>query len=156
VHHPELRATPTANDAKNSLTESQRGRGTLTAHIVESLWPTPRTEGMCGGTENWQQLKKNCARIEEARKMGAGNGGRLNPTWVEALMGYPQNWTNINADTVDTESRFPASWLDGTWEEGIPRVVSGAKNRVSRLKCLGNAVVPQIPALIWRMIKERL
>jgi hypothetical protein len=28
--------TPTANDARNSLTESQRGRGTLTARLVET------------------------------------------------------------------------------------------------------------------------
>jgi hypothetical protein len=111
---------------------------------------------MCGGTGNWQQLQKKCAGIEEARKMGAGHGGQLNPNWVCALMGYPQGWTDIDVDAVDTESRFPSAWLDGTWEEGIPRVVSGAKNRVSRLKCLGNAVVPQIPALIWRMIKECL
>jgi hypothetical protein len=156
VHHPDLWATPTANDVKNSLTESQRGRGTLTAHIVESLWTTPRTKGMCGGTGNWQQLKKKCAGIEEARKMGACNGGQLNPDWVCALMGYPHGWENIDADAVDMESRYPAAWLDGTWEEGIPRTISGVKNRVSRLKCLGNAVVPQIPALIWRMIKERL
>jgi DNA (cytosine-5)-methyltransferase 1 len=33
-----------------------------------------------------------------------------------------------------------SSWLD---EPGIPRVANGIKNRVDRLKCLGNAVVPQ-------------
>ncbi len=35
-------------------------------------------------------------------------------------------------------------WLDGYWrvEPNIPRVATGVKNRVDRLKCLGNAVVP--------------
>lgn len=35
------------------------------------------------------------------------------------------------------------SWLDGTWELGIPRVATGIKNRADRIKALGNAVVPQ-------------
>ena len=34
-------------------------------------------------------------------------------------------------------------WADGSWEDGIPRVATGVKDRVNRLKALGNAVVPQ-------------
>ena len=37
-----------------------------------------------------------------------------------------------------------SSWLDGTWERGIPRVAPTDKARVPRLKALGNAVVPQL------------
>lgn len=58
------------------------------------MWPTPRTKGMCGGTGAWQQLLA-MTTLKEARLMGAGNGGKLNPTWVEWLMGYPLNWTKI-------------------------------------------------------------
>ena len=36
----------------------------------------------------------------------------------------------------------PSCWADGSWEDDIPRVATGVKNRVNRLKCLGNAVVP--------------
>ena len=35
-----------------------------------------------------------------------------------------------------------AGWADGTWEAGIPRIATGVPDRVQRLKCLGNAVVP--------------
>jgi hypothetical protein len=55
---------------------------------------------MCGGTGNWNQLKDKCESIEEARKMGAGNGGQLNPTWVEWLMGYPLGWTDSSASEI--------------------------------------------------------
>lgn len=64
------------------------------------LFPTPTTgAGLCGGTGNFQQLKalRECGMIteEERRSMSAGNGGSLNPDWVEWLMGYPIGWTEV-------------------------------------------------------------
>jgi hypothetical protein len=70
-------------------------------------------------------------------------------------MGYPQGWTDIDAET-SMNADYPARWIDGTWEEGIPRVVRKAKNRTKRLKGLGNAVLPQIPAVLWAMIAAAL
>ena len=45
-----------------------------------------------------------------------------------------------------------SAWLDGSWEEDIPRTVTEAPDRTKRLCALGNAVVPQIPELIGRMV----
>tara|TARA_R110001606_G_scaffold7301_1_gene32300 strand:+ start:2033 stop:2986 length:954 start_codon:yes stop_codon:yes gene_type:complete len=45
-------------------------------------------------------------------------------------------------------------WLDGTWEDGIPRVSNGEKGRAERLKGLGNAVVPQIVTIIGYAILQ--
>jgi DNA (cytosine-5)-methyltransferase 1 len=67
---------------------------------AEVHWPTPRTKGMCGGSGAWQQLKE-ATTIEEARMMGAGNGGQLNPTWVEWLMGWPLEWTDLRPLATD-------------------------------------------------------
>ena len=44
-----------------------------------------------------------------------------------------------------------SNWL---YEPNIPRVATGVKNRVDRLKCLGNAVVPQQAYPIFKAIAE--
>jgi len=48
-------------------------------------------------------------------------------------------------------------WMDGYWDrepEGVPRVTTGVKDRVNRLKGLGNAVVPQIAFEIFKAIES--
>jgi DNA (cytosine-5)-methyltransferase 1 len=146
--------TPTVSgnyNRKGASKNSGDGLETAVSLAEGKLWPTLSATGMCGGTGNWERLKEKCTGIEEARQMGAGNGGKLNPNWEEALMGYPLGWTDIDVESP-VEADYPARWLDGTWEEGIPRVINKIKNRGRRIRCIGNAVVPQIPAVLWMMI----
>jgi len=97
--------TPTAHMSKetNAPSEHRRNTPTLTAQVN---WPTPRTAGMCGGTGSWDLLKKNTS-IEEARAMGAGNGGKLNPMWVEWLMGWPLGWSDLKPLEMDKSHCVP-------------------------------------------------
>lgn len=105
--------TPTATDAEGRGTYAnydaykrrlEKGKQISLANQVkfQELWPTSTTgAGLCGGTGNFQQLKKlqQAGQIteEERRNMSQGNGGQLNPTWVEWLMGFPIGWTDLNA-----------------------------------------------------------
>jgi DNA (cytosine-5)-methyltransferase 1 len=54
------------------------------------------------------------------------------------------SWRSVEPNVGGMANGIPY-WLDGYWrvEPNIPRVATGVKNRVDRLKCLGNAVVPQ-------------
>jgi hypothetical protein len=65
-------------------------------------------------------------------------------------MGYPPRWTDIDKE-AGMENRYPEKWLDGTWEDGIPRVAVKQPHGVSRIKCLGNAIVPQCAKEIFTL-----
>jgi DNA (cytosine-5)-methyltransferase 1 len=62
------------------------------------MWPTP-TASSWGNTGSRRMLDRHIAsgNITEQDKMAmtAGNGGKLNPTWVEWLMGFPAGWTDL-------------------------------------------------------------
>lgn len=93
--------------------------------------------------------KGGCRNLREEIK----GQGKLNATWVGALMGYPQNWTDL--DTPSTrENNFPEKWIKGAWEDGIPRTTTTKPGRVDGLKQLGNSVIPQIPFIIGKAIME--
>ena len=47
-----------------------------------------------------------------------------------------------------------ACWADGSWEAGLSRVAISVKNRVDRLKGLGNAIVPQVAYEIVKAISR--
>ena len=94
--------TPTAQDGQNStFPKSQINRGSLVGDVMKEMaavYPTPTTgAGLCGGTGNYQKLKKleeqGTISEEERKSMSQGNGGQLNPYWVEWLMGFPPGWT---------------------------------------------------------------
>jgi len=85
--------TPTCNDAKNNAGPSQCKRSVALNVAVALSVPTPTASGY-GSSGARKQLRKMTDEAE-ARKMGAGNGGQLNPQWVEWLMGFPIGWVNL-------------------------------------------------------------
>lgn len=134
-----------------------------------AFWPTPvHKGGMCGGTGAIQTLKlmEKTGQIthEERMNFQQGNGGKTNPGLLEWLMGYEQAFTRLIPTPTATDykggclTRYYAggvrriaeklsgthsAWEDWPDEPGIPRVADGIPHRMDRIKCLGNAVVPQ-------------
>jgi len=98
--------TPMAVDCMDRKSPGDFRRKNPNLSCVVHQWPTPRTQGMCGGSGGWEALKKATGDVIEARKMGAGNGGQLNPQWVEWLMGFPIGWVNLEPLGTDKFRRF--------------------------------------------------
>jgi DNA (cytosine-5)-methyltransferase 1 len=96
--------TPTARDHKGAFgwKDDKRNLADLTylAQIADGhrIWPTPQASSW-GSTGHRMILAKRVldGTISETDKkqMTSGNGGRLNPTWVEWLMGFPLGWTDL-------------------------------------------------------------
>lgn len=77
-------------------------------------------------------------------------GGQLNPDWVDWLMGFPVGWTNIELDMPLPD--YDPQYFDT--EPNVPRTATGIKNRVDRIICDGNAVVPYQAYPIFKAIAE--
>lgn len=105
--------TPTARCGQ---TPCIHGEGGMDLATYAKLIPTATTgAGMCGGSANYQRLKEmedaGVISAEERRSMAAGNGGQLNPTLVEWLMGFPLGWTDLSVSETQScpSSSTPSS-----------------------------------------------
>jgi hypothetical protein len=141
------------SDVVRVLPASPRSSGQPESGGHNKFFLTPRSADTGKGEKQETFLKRMGDRTGAcSQSLPAQVGGQLNAVWVEALMGYPQDWTDAEKD-CPFENRFPGAWHDGSWEAGIPQVITGQKHRPSRIKALGNSIVPQIPCLIF-MAKE--
>lgn len=175
--------TPIASDANNrEFYRNSRGEPNLSAQVkiapsgpppkCAKMWPTPTSngnynrkglsatsgDGLATAVKVWPTPKAQNARGAGEKHGNGGQsldvavGGQLNPTWVEWLMGFPANYTDVNMEkTISDKDVVTNQW---EVEPNIPRVATGVSNRVDRLKCLGNAVVPQQAYPIFRAIAE--
>jgi DNA (cytosine-5)-methyltransferase 1 len=97
--------TPTARDWKGAAGFKDQNRNladlTFRAQILDGhrTWPTPTHGKLAGGSGAFQKIADLCSdgkiSDEERKAMQAGNGGSLNPMWVEWLMGFPPGWTDL-------------------------------------------------------------
>lgn len=157
--------TATAGDAKasgsRSLDSSAAHAGTSLTDAVRPdrvdasrTWATPcATDHKTGGVGQ-----------RRGQLGGQPPGKRLNPDWVECLMGFPPGWTLPEGPAMEAEpsprwprGRHPKDWDRSKpwpgfkWEPARtlpdgPRVMG----RPARLRGLGNAVCPQQGALALR------
>ena len=146
--------TPHASCSTGAGTQGREGGNNL--QTAAQLWPTPATSqdykpvrplipSEAGGTHGTMLV--GAVGDVEPKSIG----GSLNPDWVEQhLMSLPEGWTRLEPVPDGAYDEWFDAMRDGTWwdtERGLPRVTTGAENRVNRLKMLGNGIVPATLAL---------
>ena len=132
--------------------------------LAARMLPTPSSGGDSGGPHgirggSWPTPKSTTSGPDHARQFREGSGGddlvtavngSLNPDWTSWLMGLPIGWTLLEPLPSEEYDEWFQMQQDGTWwqeERGLPRIATGIPDRVNRLKCLGNGIVPASLAL---------
>ena len=95
--------SPTTNDAKNlTFPKSQRNRSSIIGDMMrKEIYPTPAQRDYKDVTLSKSYKNRNSDSLPIKMMKQNKPGGKLNPTFVEFLMGFPMNWTK----TEPTESK---------------------------------------------------
>ena len=132
----------------------------------DKKWPTPTASDHKGGTATPRKdtgVSRN-DRLDHC--LEPGHKGKLNPDWVEWLMGWPIGWTSLDFINLDMKRWWNYSMITEPakyWEEDpadipvgekyhTPRLTSKKEYRVDRLRCCGNGQVPQQVILALKML----
>jgi DNA (cytosine-5)-methyltransferase 1 len=110
---------------QRTLEQTIRGTGYGLSPDNVSAFHTPNTTGLDGGSNSRKALKKrqetwpiptahNSKETNAPSEMNrntptlaAQAGGKLNPTWVEWLMGWPLGWTDLKRLETDKSHYVP-------------------------------------------------
>jgi len=86
------------------------------------------------------------------REMADSDSERLQRQWQSRNKFRPQFTTTESSE--EGQGTMDQGWWE--FEPNVGRVAHGIPNRVDRLKCLGNSVVPQIPYLLGVSIRKTI
>ena len=151
---------PTPKAAQRGDCPSERRRNTPCLESAVMIYPTPQAheprlgwQGRHAVAKGTQESLTTIVMKDEGRVVGEEwNGGQLNVEWVEWLMGWPIGWTSLEPLAVDDIR----DWSVDPADIGeIPRVASGVKDRVQRLKALGNGQVSLCVATAWKLLTNQ-
>jgi hypothetical protein len=99
---PAMWPTPTVDDSKNVNPKPNRRKGLVSEVMRREMWPTPRSSSaMAADIDTVRRSPRvtrgfqTFSRLEEHLARRTSESGKLNPMWVEWLMGFPLGWTDL-------------------------------------------------------------
>jgi DNA (cytosine-5)-methyltransferase 1 len=145
--------------AQNANSPGEHGRGGKDLQTIISKFPTPASRDYKGSSSKILEKGRNPLTNSLCDAIEHKTVGHLNPDWVEALMSWPIGWSSLEPMSIEVFNHWLANhhWED--WEPDIPRLVTGVKDRINRIKAIGNGQVPICMAvafiLLFNGIQER-
>ncbi len=106
---------PKEGEAMQRLYDTHRKGRTSPSNLREQVnpksWPTPKSRDWKGGMGTSKERQKhdldkivhlpNTQQDQEKSSTSGKSQGRLNPNWVEQLMGLPVGWTQLPTEWID-------------------------------------------------------
>lgn len=132
--------------------------------LSPSSYPTPSPTDYRTGyrTDTEAGIAQREKRSKPLRDEVAA-GGKLNPDWVEWLMGWPIGWTSTEPLPETAVSNWLSGMQSANWwvtdpaDVGdVPRTKTSIANRIARLFATGNGQVPLTAAMAWLLLTEEL
>jgi hypothetical protein len=113
--------------------------------VANNTWATPRAKDGSHGAQTNNIEGKSLIRASGQRfgidlpSQAEKAQGKLNPRWVETLMGLPIGWVNPEIETLNSAAHY-----------------ANVYHRESELRMLGNGVVPATAAKAYRVLSGEL
>jgi hypothetical protein len=151
--------TPTVNENHNRKGASPSSGDGLATAVKKWRYPTPVSSAHKGSTKREREMGNPKRRIQAEVET---DELKLNPDWMEWLMGWPVGWTRLEPLP---KKRFE-QWLDlcetgAYWDNEpldiAPRAIPRKQktpNRSNRIKAIGNGQVPQSAKLAWGLLSK--
>jgi len=155
--------TPTTvrdNDSNHTCAKyyENKKQEDVMSFIVEKMLPTPKASDFKGSPGKEKLIERSCHSRgvplpEQVMKAGIDMEGfnpsenRLNPEFVQQMMGFPDKWFDEMVDKQITDMEHPTA-SPVVHKDDLPA------DTKAKLKALGNAVVPNIPYLIGKEIQR--
>ena len=108
--------TPTAHMSKETNAPSEHNRNTPTL-TAQANWPTPRSCSAMAATLTDKGKRFPNLETVMAHSDKTTIGGKLNPMWVEWLMGWPLGWTDLKPLGMDKCHSAPQPLGESSQEE---------------------------------------
>ena len=155
--------TQTGPHGARGISSNPNHQSAKSLEAIAKTWATPQTrDNRSGGAERWDDPNRSRNLTDQIASVTTQNA-KLNPRWVETLMGLPVGWTMPScllpiADPANVAMMSSVGNAEHTTQtvHALGPIVWMIDNRTDELRLLGNGVVPATAELAFKTLIQKL